>query len=89
MTGDCHVRIRGSRGLRCPRPPDRERAGSREASVPPSTWTESGQTPALREVSSSRETGEDLWRVPERFPTIAISAQAGTVLTVTTEDLMR
>src|SRR5674476_674112 len=22
MTGDCHVRIRGSRGLRCPRPPD-------------------------------------------------------------------
>ncbi len=23
MTGDCHVRICGSRGLRCPRPPDR------------------------------------------------------------------
>ena len=22
MTGDCHVRICGSRGLRCPRPPD-------------------------------------------------------------------
>ncbi len=22
MTGDCHARIRGSRGLRCPRPPD-------------------------------------------------------------------
>ena len=23
MTGDCHAGIRGSRGLRCPRPPDR------------------------------------------------------------------
>jgi hypothetical protein len=22
VTGDCHARIRGSRGLRCPRPPD-------------------------------------------------------------------
>jgi transposase len=28
--------------------------GSRLKSLPPDTWTESGQTPALREVSSSR-----------------------------------
>ncbi len=24
MTGDCHARIRGSRGLRCPRRPDQK-----------------------------------------------------------------
>ena len=29
--------------------------GSRKQSVPPDTWTESGQTPILREVSSSRD----------------------------------
>ena len=29
--------------------------GSRVESSPPITWTESGQTPALRESSSSRE----------------------------------
>ena len=31
------------------------RVGSRKKSNPPGTWTESGQTPALRESSSSRE----------------------------------
>src|SRR3954453_11174193 len=29
--------------------------GSREESLPPDTWTESGQTPALTESSSSRD----------------------------------
>ena len=29
--------------------------GSRMESVPPSTWTESGRTPAVRDVSTSRE----------------------------------
>lgn len=31
-----------------------ERVGSRNESNPPNTWIESGQTPILREVSSSR-----------------------------------
>jgi len=30
--------------------------GSREESIPPDTWTESGRTPALPESSSSRQT---------------------------------
>jgi hypothetical protein len=33
----------------------RQRAGSRMESIPSDTWTESGQTPILREVSSSRD----------------------------------
>jgi len=34
----------------------RERMGSREESIPPSDWTESGLTPVLAESSSSRAT---------------------------------
>jgi len=33
----------------------RERVGSPKESVPPGTWTESGQRPILRKVSSSPE----------------------------------
>src|SRR5665811_946831 len=42
-------------GLQTGREPHRHLVGSRVESPPPDTWTESGQTPALREVSSSRE----------------------------------
>src|SRR5665647_2560593 len=41
-------------GLQTGGEPHRHLVGSRVESPPPDTWTESGQTPALREVSSSR-----------------------------------
>src|SRR5665647_108984 len=44
-------------GLQTGREPHRHLVGSRVESPPPDTWTESGLTPALREVSSSRERG--------------------------------
>ena len=40
VTGDCHAGIRGSRGLRCPRPPDSMEGGSQ------------GNAAALHECSS-------------------------------------
>ena len=48
-------------GLQTGREPHQHLVGSREESPPPDTWTESGQTPALREVSSSREAVDGLW----------------------------
>lgn len=48
--------------------------GSRMESFPPSTWTESGRTPVLPEVSSSRQrplqdqASKDLGKGAHRFP---------------------
>jgi hypothetical protein len=53
------------------------RVGSREESVPPSTWTESGRTPVLTESSSSREaavshSAASCTKICVRSPTIAL-----------------
>ena len=65
--------------LRCPagcRPEvshTRTRVGSPNESVPPGTWTESGQTPVLRESSSRRD--RHVATAPNQVPLATIRAQ--------------